>query len=234
MSTEEKKMALGINNAGSYLTEEQRRAIQSFNESNGSSTENGSGGSGTGGSGTGGSGSSDPVLPTVNDPDKVFADITRQEYLDYVKNYREFEQKLIEKATTDTSLIDTAIEDAAVSEKRTTDIAKRNLSRFGATLTPAQEREMQRSIERGTTLGGIQSVADARIAQRDANQKLLADLINIGQGVNRTSLAQLGSAAADATQRNNAYRQARANHRSQTYSAIGSLGATAILAAFMM
>ena len=173
-------------------------------------------------------------LQNVGDPDKVFAQITRQEYLDYVKNFREFEQELIEKATTDTSLIDYAREDAATSRQRTTDIAQRNLSRYGAQLTPAQQQEMQRSIDRGTTLGGIQSVSDARIAQRDANQRLLADLINIGQGVNRTSLAQLGSAAQDATQRNNAYRQAKANHKAQTYSAIGSLGATAILAAFML
>ena len=173
-------------------------------------------------------------LQNVEKPDEVFAQITRQEYLDYVKNFRDFEQELIQKATTDTSLIDYAREDAATSRQRTTDISQRNLSRYGMQLTPAQQQEMDRSIDRGTTLGGIQGVSDARISQRDANQRLLADLINIGQGVNRTSLAQLGSAAADATQRNNAYRQARANHKSQTYSAIGSLGATAILAAFMM
>ena len=173
-------------------------------------------------------------LQNVGDPDKVFAQITRQEYQDYVKNFREFEQELIQKATTDTSLIDYAREDAATSRQRTTDIAQRNLSRYGAQLTPAQQQEMNRGIERGTTLGGIQGVSDARISQRDANQRLIADLINIGQGVNRTSLAQLGSAAQDATARNNAYRQARASHKAQTYSAIGSLGATAILAAFML
>ena len=86
------------------------------------------------------------------------------------------------------------------------------------------------NINRGTTLGGIQSIADARIAQRDANQKLLADLINIGQGVNRTSLQQLGSAAADATQRKNAYTQARAQYKANKYSTIGGLGAMAIMA----
>ena len=101
---------------------------------------------------------------------------------------------------------------------------------FDDELTPAQQREMQRNINRGTTLGGIQSVADARIAQRDANQKLLADLINIGQGVNRTSLQQLGSAAADATQRKNAYTQARASYKANKYSTIGGLGAMAIMA----
>jgi hypothetical protein len=48
--------------------------------------------------------------------------------------------------------------------------------------------------------------------------------------VNRASQNQLGSAAADANQRENAYTQARAASRAQTYSTIGSLGAMAIMA----
>ena len=168
-------------------------------------------------------------LAPVNDPDKVYADITRQDYLDYVRDYRDFEKELLEKASTDTSLIDSAREDAQMAEQRTRDIAQRNVSRYGAALTPAQQREMERNLRRGTTLGGIQSIADARIAQRDANQKLLGDLINIGQGVNRSSLQQLGSAAADATQRKNAYSQARAQYKANKYSTIGGLGSAAIM-----
>ena len=168
-------------------------------------------------------------LAPVNDPDKVFADMTRQDYLDYVRDYRDFEKELLEKASTDTSLIDSAREDAQMAEQRTRDIAQRNVSRYGAALTPAQQREMERNLRRGTTLGGIQSIADARIAQRDANQKLLGDLINIGQGVNRSSLQQLGSAAADATQRKNAYSQARAQYKANKISTIGGLGAAAIM-----
>ena len=207
----------------SELTEEQKKiAANAARGIYGSGYEYGGTGAGIGG------------LGNVGDPDKVFADITRQEYLDYVKNFREFEQELIQKATTDTSLIDYAREDAATSAERTSQIAQRNLSRYGAALTPAQQQEMQRSIGRGTTLGGIQSVSDARIAQRDANQKLLGDLINIGQGVNRTSLAQLGSAAQDATMRNNAYKQARASHKAQTAQAVGGLASMAIMAAFMI
>ena len=116
-----------------------------------------------------------------------------------------------------------------MAQQRTRDIAQRNVSRYGASLTPAQQREMERNLRRGTTLGGIQSIADARIAQRDANQKLLGDLINIGQGVNRTSLQQLGSAAGDATQRKNAYSQANAQYKANKFSTIGGLASTAIM-----
>ena len=170
-------------------------------------------------------------LPAVSDPERAYAQITRQEYLDYIDGYRPFEEGLIEQARTDTSLIDQAREDVEMAQGLAEGVASRNMSRYGASLTPAQMQQQSRQLQRANTLGGIQSVNDARINQKEANTRLLSDLINIGQGVNRSSQQQLGSAAADATQRNNAYTQARAQSRAQTYSTMGQLGASAILAA---
>lgn len=169
-------------------------------------------------------------LPNVNDPDEAYADITRQEYFDYIDGYRDFEEQLIEQAQNDTSLIDQARDDVQIAQGLALGISNRNESRYGAALTPAQRQQQDVRLQRANTLGGVQSVNDARIAQREANTALLSDLINIGQGVNRASQNQLGSAAADATQRKNAYQQARAASRAQTYSTIGSLGAMAIMA----
>ena len=169
-------------------------------------------------------------LPYVEDPEATYAQITRNEYLDYQANYRQFEDQLIEQAQNDTSLIDQAREDVGVAQGLAAGISARNASRYGASLTPAQMQQQERQLQRANTLGGIQSVNDARIAQREANTRLMSDLINIGQGVNRSSQNQLGSAAADATQRKNAYEAARAQSRAQTYSTIGSLGAMAIMA----
>jgi len=170
------------------------------------------------------------ALPVVSDPEQAYADMTRQEYLDYIQNYRGFEEQLIQKAQTDTSLIDQARQDVGVAQGLTAGIAERNAQRYGAALTPAQRQQQSLQLQRANTLGGIQSINDARLAQREANTALLSDLINIGQGVNRSSQQQLGSAAADATQRKNAYTQAKAASKAQTYSTIGSLGAAAILA----
>jgi hypothetical protein len=169
-------------------------------------------------------------LPTVDDPDKTYAQITRNEYLDYVENYRDFEEQLIEQAQNDTSLIDQAREDITVAQGIAKGVSDRNRQRYGASLTPAQLQQRDARLQRANTLGGIQAVNDARIAQREANTRLLGDLINIGQGVNRSSLDQMGSAAADATQRKNAYQAAKAQSKAQTYSTIGSLGAMAIMA----
>ena len=178
------------------------------------------------------SGTTNPMsnLPTVTDPTQVYAQMTRGEYLDFVRNYGGFEDTLIAKAQSDTSLIDQARADTAMAQDVTQGVAARNAARYGANLTPAQLEQQQRQLQRSNTLGGIQSLADARIAQREANTLLMSDLINIGQGVNRASQQQLGSAAADATAKRNADRAASAAKKAATYQTVGSLGAAAIIA----
>jgi len=180
-----------------------------------------------GGVSTGGSAAN---LPNVDDPEKAYANLTRQEYMDYVQNYRGFEEQLIQKAQTDRTLIDQARKDVGVAAALTQGAATRNAQRYGVALTPAQLQQQQLRLQRANTLGGIQAVNDAKIAQRESNTALLSDLINIGQGVNRASQQQLGSAAADATARRNAYTQAKAQSKANTYSTIGSLASAAILA----
>lgn len=170
-------------------------------------------------------------LPAVSDPEAAYAAITRGEYLDYVQNFRDFENQLIQQAQTDTSLIDQARADAPMAAALTQGVASRNASRYGVNLTPAQLQQQQLGLQRANTLGSIQSVNDARIAQREANTRLMADLINIGQGVNRTSQQQLGSSAANYRNLQNSYTQAKAASKAQTYQTIGSLGAIAILGA---
>lgn len=168
-------------------------------------------------------------LPNVDDPEKAYANLTRQEYMDYVQNYRGFEEELIRKAQTDRTLIDQARKDVGVASALTQGVASRNAQRYGVALTPAQLQQQQLRLQRANTLGGIQAVNDAKIAQRESNTALLSDLINIGQGVNRASQQQLGSAAADATARRNAYTQAKAQSKANTYSTIGSLASAAIM-----
>lgn len=170
------------------------------------------------------------TLQNVADPDATYAQITRDEYNDYVANYRDFEEGLIEQAQNDTSLIDAARDDSVSAAQLSQGVAQRNISRYGAALTPAQQQQMQRTSGLANTLGSIQAINDARIAQKEANTALLSDLINIGQGVNRASQNQLGSAAADASAREQAYRNAKAQSRAQTYQTVGGLASAAILA----
>ena len=164
------------------------------------------------------------------DPEKTLSNITQADYDNYVRDVRPIELQLIDKAKNDTSLIDMAKADRDASNALMTGIANRNANRYGAALTPAQLQQQARQLEMGTTLAGVQGVNDARVAQKDANRALMADLIDIGQGVNRSSLSSLGNAAAAAAQRESAFKSARAQHKAQTYSMLGTLGAAAIFA----
>lgn len=169
-------------------------------------------------------------LPSVVDPRNTYANITRDEYLNYKRNFDSFENDLIDKAKNDTSLIDAAKEDTSKAASLMSAASGRNASRYGAALTPAQLQQQERALTRGTTLGSIQAIGDARIAQQEANTALTSDLINIGQGVNRSSQSQLGSAASDAQMRANAYTQAKASAKAQTMATVGNIASSAIIA----
>lgn len=167
------------------------------------------------------------------DPEQTLANITQKDYDDYLENVKPLEMELLNKAKTDTSLIDQAREDRGTSNALMQGIVDRNASRYGATLTPAQIQAQKTALSTGTTLAGIQGVNDARVAQKDSNRALMQDLIDIGQGVQRSSLSSLGNAAASAAQRESAYKNARAQHKAQTYNMLGSIGGAALTAVFM-
>ena len=170
------------------------------------------------------------TLPSVDDPEKAFADITRQDYENYVQDYRQFENELI-AAKDDTSLIDRAPEDAAKQAEIARGVQERNISRYGgAGLSIAQRQEQQRALQRQGQIGLAGGLNTARVAQRDINQTTLADLINIGQGVNRSSLSSLGTASQNAAAKASAYKNAKAAHTSQMIGIGSSLAATAIMA----
>ncbi len=109
---------------------------------------------------------------------------------------------------------------------------ERNRERYGVGLNRAQQSALADTNKMGQTLNYAGAMNNARIAQDEANRSRLASLIDIGQGVNRAAQDQMGGAAADATQRKNAYTQARAQHKAQTYSTLGSLGGMGV--AFLM
>ena len=165
----------------------------------------------------------------TEDPDDIYARMTRMEFDDYVKNYREFEEEQLDLALTDTSLVDQARQDSdPMSRTNLGDVARgaqeRNRERYGVSLNRAQQSALANTDRMGSALNQAQTMNNARIAQEEANRSRLAQLIDIGQGVNSTAQDQMGGAAADATQRKNAYTQARAQHKAQTYSTLGSLG----------
>lgn len=167
-------------------------------------------------------------LPNVKDPDKAFSEILRQDYNDYINNFRDFEKRLL-GMTDDTTLIDRSRRNAARQSEIAAGVQSRNLERYGQGLSPAQIQQQQRAAQRGSALSMANTVNNARVQQRQMNQALLQELIGIGQGVNARALEGLGTAAQGAVQRRGAYKNAKANYASQ----MTNMGAS-ILAAFLI
>lgn len=162
--------------------------------------------------------------------DQTYADITRRDFENYLRDYRGFEERLI-AARDDTSLIDQAKVDAEKQAQIAADIQKRNIQRYGgAGLSVAQRQEQERAMQRSGALNLAGATNLARVAQRDINQATLADLINIGQGVNRSALSGLAQSASLAAQRESAYRNARAQHSANMMGLGGTLGSLTLMA----
>lgn len=167
------------------------------------------------------------------DADKTLARTTRAEWQDYKKNWEPLEMELIEKAQTDTSLIDYAEAEAAKSPAQYQAELARNASRYGVQLTPAQMKSQKNVLNRADTLTDVQLVNDARVAQKDANRALAQDVINIGSGVQQQGLSGLTNAAANASAREQAYKNAKSQYKASMYSTVGMLGSAAIFAGFL-
>lgn len=172
-------------------------------------------------------------LPIVDDPEKALNAITTRDYNRYIDNFRGFEERLLESRNS-TKLIDQAREDSVTQARIAKESSARNRERYGgAGLSAAQRQEQTRAFQRGTSLATADNINNARIQQREVNQATMADLMNIGQGVNRNSLGMLQDAAGMQQNRYQAYKNARSNYSSQM-KGMGSQIGSALLGAFLI
>ena len=157
-------------------------------------------------------------LPTVTDPDKVLADVSTSDYDRFQMDFRPFEQELVNQLNSGRQdLVEAVPDDVAQQQRIAEGISERNRQRFGVEETQAQQRGRIGATQRGAALNLAGGLNNARLAQLDQDRVLLADLINIGQGLNRSSLSSLGTAAENATARRNQFAQDRSAAVSYTH-----------------
>jgi hypothetical protein len=157
-------------------------------------------------------------------PDQIYADITRQQYDDFIKNFGGLESSLIARSNNDTSLIDKARVDSGKAAGIATGIADRNASRYGVGMTPDMLQARNANIQHSSALGSSDAINNAQLAQYDANMSLQDKLIDIGLGVNTSALSGLGTVANLGTQRDTAYNNAKAQSKINMWGTIGSIG----------
>ena len=166
-------------------------------------------------------------LKFVKDPQKDLASITKGEYIDFRKNFGQFERDVLGEAMTDRSIIDDAAQMTPRQFGLAANVQRRNLSRFGGEVPIAQQAQANRNLIAGGTLGITNALNQSAIRQRDINTDRFFDAINIGQGVFTTATGSIGDAAKMA-----ADRKAEADAASQQRKAQRTaLAGTAITAA---
>ena len=162
-------------------------------------------------------------------PDQIFADVTQGQYDRFEREFKPFEKDILARAQTDTSLIDAVPEDTAEQQRIAEGIARRNRERFGFESTAALAAERDRATQRGGALTLAGGLNNARLAQLDANQRVISDLINIGQGVNRSSLSGLGTAAENAVARRSQFERDRVAYKNSRTSMLATIASAAII-----
>jgi len=167
------------------------------------------------------------------DPQQELSNLTQRDYDRFVEKFEPFEDALLAQRNS-TKLVDQARLDSQTQARIAQGAAARNIERYGgAGLSAAQRQEQQRALQRGTSLSTVGTVNNARVAQREINQAITADLINIGQGVNRNAIGMLTSGAEMAQNRYQSYKNARANYSSQMKGMGAQIG-SALLGAFLI
>jgi len=162
------------------------------------------------------------ALPEEKDPDKAFAEVAKARNQFVRSTVRPFEEAMIGQLDSD-ELIQQAPVDAYNQSVLSEDIARRNLSRFGVAETRAARMQRATGNQLVRTIGVTDAVNNARLQQDTSNQELLNTLVNAAQGINKTALESLGTAAGLQIGRENAYSSARAASRSQRYGFFGSV-----------
>ena len=168
-------------------------------------------------------------MPAVQDPGAAYEQIMRTESADYMADYGAFEEALVQ-ARQDTSLIDAAPEVAATQTRLAGEIAERNRQRYGYNQTAVEESEAERSLQRQGALSLAGGLTNARVAQKEQNYQTMAGLINIGSDSYSQNIGALSSASAGYRERQEAYKNARAQQKASTVSTVASLGSAAIMA----
>ena len=70
-----------------------------------------------------------PTLPAVSDPDVAYSNLLKDQYAYFQQNFAPLERELIDRAMTDTTLIDQAREDSQKNSRLTSGMMQRASSR---------------------------------------------------------------------------------------------------------
>jgi len=146
---------------------------------------------------TGAGSNSAYTLPDVGNYSATYvaedaASTLKSEYEKYVQSTRPTSE-IIDQRIKDLDLTSDVREDVEGSFDRTKDSMKRNRSRYGATLTPMEQIELDRGLQREEKSAIAGGLTNARVQERDMKDRLFSTKYNLELADYKEGLAGLAS-----------------------------------------
>lgn len=167
--------------------------------------------------------------------DKLNAGLESAQYNEYLGTYVPFENQALKEAQ-DPNFFNKEIDQAAQGAQQSSDSAAatttRDLGRYGLTLTPDQQTELNRIRKFGATTDVVNATNTTRDAAADQRLGLQETLAGVGQQQAAGAGAVLGQSASQAAQRNITNDQIKAQNQAAVWNTIGTVASVAALIAF--
>ena len=176
-------------------------------------------------------GQSSYTVPITGNADADAAALTRAEFLRFQQRAMPAINELVTQAETyldpqyQGEEITSARENARETSALLRGVADRNISRYGAALTPTQRNQLNMERSRGSVLSQIGAVSNTRQNLRNEGLAALSSAQDIITGNFSAARGAVSQAGLSAAQRQNANRMAKASSKAQMISGgIGLLG----------
>jgi hypothetical protein len=170
-----------------------------------------------------------PVNYNPKKPDQTLASITQREQERFEQFYRPAQRDLI-GSMQDSSIVDDARQSLTTAFDGRGERTSREMRRYGLSADPATQAYMERNAGMDQALHTDSTMNEARLEQKERNDGLRRNAIDIGRGFADASQSALGDAASNQAQRKAANASASAARSSQNI----QLGATALMAAMFL
>jgi len=172
--------------------------------------------------GEGGNNSPQPTADSGSIAQKTLANISRAELKNYLDTYGGMEEKLLGD-TDSRAMIDSAKSSQVLGQQVSDGMQQRTLSRYGASMTGAQQASQQRMNSLGNAANFTGAVNNSVLAQRDRNLGLKSSLVGMGKEQLNVALGGLSSAAGMEASREAQYQRDRAAAHASNMSMMGQI-----------
>jgi hypothetical protein len=152
-------------------------------------------------------------------------------YADQQENFDRYYAPLIdelEKEADSTDIVDRSVKDAAALEGRSRGQVERSMGRSGETLTTAQKRGLERTIDSNVSKGESVILNTGRTKQREYQEGVTSDLMGIGTALQNNSVGALSKIASNQQRREQEYEKAKSGLMSSIMGTVGAIGGTMI------